>query len=917
MMAEPDLQTSISFARDVAQGLRDIAHELSKQRGIKAFCSELAAELANVQQGLEELGDQRSSAIGERRVLKLLGNLERLCQPTLSVPSSSQSDTFDQRRYPSLNHVLMKKEVGRKVIGGFAVSPLARRMKLIKLLKAFGKPQQNGLRGPELSELLGQERAQQQRDDYQGYIHALYDILASCCWCQRQDGPKDITANLRLNGCCSPGEVPDSMNFRLFFLDHPHGHDSGVYCQWQDAQISVLRKGRVKFNTEKVVPNGPRFGEVLTIDTFCELITNRMHSQLKLAALNESLVLNGPCPLSQDFLLDASSVSLAELLDIAKLSPKMKLLLSYFLAKAVWQFYDSDWMRSEWTKETVHFMFERRSYTPKGIFVNEPFLSANFDGRHMVQDDTFRSHLFPKILALGIMFLEIELGVNIEKDRTPDCLGPNGQPNVNADHIAAMKVFNSATLWKEMDTFTAVKGVIEACLIPVPFMPYLNDANGLRDAFDKYIVTPLQKLYRKNWEDPDTSSIRAIEIAAAPRQATNEKNHLSLSSLHTPRAVATYQVPPYSPAPYQPTWMPALPLHRTRQDVLSFSRGLYDIDDGARNFSSSPSPLPDRVMSNSTLGLSSDVWFQELNKLNFVLRCKPNEEDTQYTPARIAILDTGVIKDYAESVKAYRDFIGENDDDLQDNTGHGTNAVRLILKVYDAAEIYVARVFENSKATKDTARLMVQAIHHAKDIWEVDIIVMPSGFESINRDMTLAIDETNHARILVFAAASNYGNLREIAFPGRLYMYSKLICMFSTDSNARCLPNFNPSASSIPPRSFAILGENIVLPYVKEPLSGTSFATMIGAALAGRILDFSRQSDNRGRIRNAEVLKTVEGMSAVFAKMAPGGKDNGYDCMAPWKILHRLDEDLGKRRKDERAHVCETISRALEDMYKT
>jgi hypothetical protein len=33
------------------------------------------------------------------------------------------------------------------------------------------------------------------------------------------------------------------MNFRLFFLDHPHGHDSGVYCQWQDAQISVLRKG--------------------------------------------------------------------------------------------------------------------------------------------------------------------------------------------------------------------------------------------------------------------------------------------------------------------------------------------------------------------------------------------------------------------------------------------------------------------------------------------------------------------------------------------------------------------------------------------------------------------------------------------------------------------------------------------------
>ncbi|KIM96504.1 hypothetical protein OIDMADRAFT_170237 [Oidiodendron maius Zn] len=873
-MAEPDLQTSFFFARNVAQRLRDIAHERSKQRGIKAICSELAAELATVQQRLEELGDQRSSAIGERRVLKLLDNLERLCQPTVSVPSSSQNDTFDQKRYPSLNRVLAKKEVRRKVIDGFAISPLAHRMKLIKLLKAFGKPQRNSLRGPDLSELLGQEGTQQQRDDYQGYIHALYDILASRCWCQRQDGRKDITANLRLNGCCSPGEVPDSMNFRLFFLDHPHSHDSGVYCQWQDAQICVLRKG-VKFNTEKVVTSGPRFGEVLTIDTFCELITNRMHSQLKLVALNEGLVVNGPCPLSQGFLLDASSISLAELLDMAKLSRKMKLLLSYFLAKAVWQFYDSEWMRSGWTKETVHFMFERRSYTPKGIFVNEPFLSAHFDYHHVVQDDAFRTHLFPKILALGIMFLEIELGVNIEKHRITGCLGPNGQPCVNADHIAAIELFNSATLWEEMETFTKFKDVIKACLTPAPFMPYLNDANGLRDAFDKYIVTPLQELYRNAWGDPDTSSIRAIEITT-PRQAMNEENHLSLSSLHSPRAVPIYQSPIDGPTTEWPN------------------------------------------SGTSTLGLSSDVWFQELDKLNFVLRCKPSEEDTLHTPTRIAILDTGVIEDYVESVKAYKDFISKNDDDWQDNTGHGTNAVRLILKVYNAAEIYVGRVFENSKATRNTAALMVQAIRHAKDIWKVDIIVMPSGFESINREMTRAIDETNNARILVFAAASNYGNLREIAFPGRLYMYNKLICMFSTDTNVRCLPNFNPSASSAAMYSFAVLGENIVLPYVKEPLSGTSFATMIGAALAGRILDFSRQSDNRGRIRSAEVLNTVEGMSAVFAKMAPGGKDNGYDCMAPWKILHHsVDEDPGKRRKDERAHVCETISRALEDIYRT
>jgi hypothetical protein len=72
-------RSSTSFADDVVQQLRDNAHELSKEPGIKAFCSALAAELTNVQHRLEELVDASSNAAEERRVLKLLDNLERLC----------------------------------------------------------------------------------------------------------------------------------------------------------------------------------------------------------------------------------------------------------------------------------------------------------------------------------------------------------------------------------------------------------------------------------------------------------------------------------------------------------------------------------------------------------------------------------------------------------------------------------------------------------------------------------------------------------------------------------------------------------------------------------------------------------------------------------------------------------------------
>lgn len=179
--------------------------------------------------------------------------------------------------------------------------------------------------------------------------------------------------------------------------------------------------------------------------------------------------------------------------------------------------------------------------------------------------------------------------------------------------------------------------------------------------------------------------------------------------------------------------------------------------------------------------------------------------------------------------------------------------------------------------------------------------------------MRHAIDEAGRDSILIFAAASNSGNLGGVAFPGKLYMYNKLLCMFSTDANARC-SSFNPSACPGARYSFAVFGEKVFVPPINELLSGTSYATMIGAAIAGRILDFSRHSDVWDKIRNIDCLNRVEGMSAVFAIMANGAVDNMYHCITPWKILppEVADENPEAKRVRERNYVRETISRALE-----
>jgi hypothetical protein len=84
---------------------------------------------------------------------------------------------------------------------------------------------------------------------------------------------------------------------------------------------------------------------------------------------------------------------------------------------------------------------------------------------------------------------------------------------------------------------------------------------------------------------------------------------------------------------------------------------------------------------------------------------------------------------------------------------------------------------------------------------------MPSGFRFEDSGMENAIDEAHNAHILTFAAAFDYGSVLDIAFPGRLYVDLKLLCVFSMDPNVRALPNSNSSVLSKARYNFAILGE--------------------------------------------------------------------------------------------------------------
>jgi len=96
---------------------------------------------------------------------------------------------------------------------------------------------------------------------------------------------------------------------------------------------------------------------------------------------------------------------------------KKRILLAYVLAKASWQFYNSDWMNVGWTTDTVHFFYERRvddDVEDPGVLDRCPYLFALptinrqcpwTSAEYLPTEPVV--HRYPRLLALGILLLKL------------------------------------------------------------------------------------------------------------------------------------------------------------------------------------------------------------------------------------------------------------------------------------------------------------------------------------------------------------------------------------------------------------------------------------------------------------------------------------------------------------------------------
>ncbi|WKT40441.1 hypothetical protein QSH57_005247 [Fusarium oxysporum f. sp. vasinfectum] len=294
-------------------------------------------------------------------------------------------------------------------------------------------------------------------------------------------------------------------------------------------------------------------------------------------------------------------------------------------------------------------------------------------------------------------------------------------------------------------------------------------------------------------------------------------------------------------------------------------------------------------------------WLDEVDDL---IRAMRGDRKDPYGRVKIAIIDSGLHdKERDRYQTEYKDFTGVPTND----SWHGTCCAGIIQGMYEEARLYIARVFERDHADEIEGPLrMARAIHWAiEPPRSVDIISISAGFRNYSKELDDAVTRAKAAGVLVIAAASNWQNTNTVAFPARHNLST--MCIYSTNTGNQS-SSFNPEPRA-DTQNFAILGEGFQHPDQRrnERMSGTSMATAVAAGLAARIVDFSRQNDNKASIFRAQDVGKLPGMLAIFSAMSKPAGNLRY--ISPLELLPLRH---GVSREADRQRVREVLSQAME-----
>lgn len=422
---------------------------------------------------------------------------------------------------------------------------------------------------------------------------------------------------------------------------------------------------------------------------FCSLLSLEANLRIRFAIQDGKLQRSGFDSLQQ-IVEDVPGISLASILDPEHyhLTAKMKLALAYILAHSVWQFYDSDWMKTGWTSETIQFMKDCGSNSAGEhgkLFAWKPYLSVRFDeedpGTGEFSEIDGEIHRYPRIRALGIMLVEIGIGLALHriKEERP---APSLAAKINGNFLLALQYSKDSRFWRDFD-YPHYLEAVSHCLNPGTFASPAcvrgagdeDEAKGLkqrRDILYDKVVFPLEKLLR---------DIRWMEQLTA------------IGPLETPVKRSS------------------VPLVAERSSTDDATKGPE---------STGKATEKSRTKSEK----AARGWLSRMQRLTSELaETSPRAiSDSSSARVRIAVLDTGCDDEApfffqsnnGSRLKQWKDWV-DGSEHRQDCHGHGTHLVSLVMKIAPEAHVYVARIAESPDA-------LLEAAENVAKVWQLHLV---------------------------------------------------------------------------------------------------------------------------------------------------------------------------------------------------
>ncbi|KAK8876780.1 subtilisin-like protein [Apiospora arundinis] len=780
----------LEFAQDAFGRISMLAADIGfKERSATAGC--LAAELWIAKKTIES-ADEAHSAKLERRSLKLMRHLERICCWPNTPAHGSQSILRNLVR-PNTQREAHKAEARARLgLSKFFHGPDFVKQDWFRQLERFSKDSQTRAA---TNDRNASQAIKKTPNEYPREINAtLYNVFryhsACVCVATQQPSRKHGRHAARLRLRADIVSLNEGFGFDILIHSLPviNGH-------WQDVQLRVKQKRQksVRYDGETTKTHDEEPSRLLEPGSLCNLVNTRVESRLNLQIQNSQLYqLYEGIPIQQR-IRPEPSLPLKRVLDTYRLSNKMKLVLCYIIARSVWQYYDSPWADTWWSNESIHFLFESSTTSPSegSLYASKPYFAIAFgDVDDCLQEycDSFSVIFrYPRILALCMMLLEIMRGRAFELDKYDTV-----EASVNARWDLAFRTVEDPSQWINFE--------------------YTDFRSALR-----------KSLMSKTFDEAST-------------RTGSGSNDLKHDLDHRRKILFDVLIEP---------------LHRLLS-LLGFEDVLDHIEpmsprEHSRYIPGSPSVPRIPIQSASATSVeekekeAANNWIERIGQLNTHVcnSVMPTPLRSHIRPIRVAVLDSGYDEESSffqaplrsRKVKGWRDFVGDSADPVDEN-GHGTHTVALVMKMAPSAEVYVARIARDRGAMGQAPHAICQAIKWATEECDVDIVSMSFGFESEIPEISIAIREAElrkHDKLLFFAAASNSGGNRREMFPA---CHDAVISIRQTNAHGS-FSDTNPPADPYGPAVFGTLGSNV-------PSAWLVAATI--AARSGKALDTPRHT---------------------------------------------------------------------------